>query len=60
MTGCVSQEMGSLEPAAGGELTTLEADVVLVSAGRVPLTAGLQLEKMGFAFSTQAKRLRKS
>ena len=37
----------TLEPAAGGEQTTLEADVVLVSAGRVPFTAGLQLEKMG-------------
>ncbi|KAG6396366.1 hypothetical protein SASPL_142514 [Salvia splendens] len=37
----------TLEPAAGGEQTTLEADVVLVSAGRTPFTAGLQLEKIG-------------
>ena len=37
----------TLEPAAGGEQTTLEDDVVLVSAGRVPFTAGLQLEKIG-------------
>ncbi|KAL3646605.1 Dihydrolipoyl dehydrogenase 2, mitochondrial [Castilleja foliolosa] len=37
----------TLEPAAGGEQTTLEADVVLVSAGRVPFTAGRKLEKMG-------------
>ncbi|KAH6795242.1 mitochondrial lipoamide dehydrogenase 1 [Perilla frutescens var. hirtella] len=37
----------TLEPAAGGKQTTLEADVVLVSAGRVPFTAGLELEKIG-------------
>ncbi|XP_047959510.1 dihydrolipoyl dehydrogenase, mitochondrial-like [Salvia hispanica] len=37
----------TLEPSAGGEQTTLEADVVLVSAGRTPFTAGLQLEKIG-------------
>lgn len=37
----------TLEPAAGGERTTLEADVVLVSAGRTPFTAGLGLEKIG-------------
>lgn len=37
----------TLEPAAGGEQTILEADVVLVSAGRVPFTAGLGLENLG-------------
>ncbi|KAL9240763.1 hypothetical protein vseg_014946 [Gypsophila vaccaria] len=37
----------TLEPSAGGEQTTFEADVVLVSAGRVPFTAGLGLEKLG-------------
>ena len=37
----------TLEPAAGGPTTTLEADVVLVSAGRVPFTAGLGLESIG-------------
>ncbi|XP_043704399.1 dihydrolipoyl dehydrogenase 1, mitochondrial-like [Telopea speciosissima] len=37
----------TLEPAAGGEQNTLEADVVLVSAGRVPFTAGLGLDKIG-------------
>ncbi|PKA52698.1 Dihydrolipoyl dehydrogenase 1, mitochondrial [Apostasia shenzhenica] len=37
----------TLEPAAGGEQSTLEADVVLVSAGRIPFTAGLGLEKIG-------------
>lgn len=37
----------TLEPAAGGDQTTLEADVVLVSAGRTPFTSGLGLEKLG-------------
>lgn len=37
----------TVEPAAGGDQTTLEADVVLVSAGRVPFTSGLQLDKIG-------------
>ncbi|KAJ7955288.1 Dihydrolipoyl dehydrogenase [Quillaja saponaria] len=37
----------TLEPAAGGDQTVLEADVVLVSAGRTPFTAGLALEKIG-------------
>jgi len=37
----------TLEPATGGEQATLEADVVLVSAGRTPFTVGLGLEKLG-------------
>ncbi|CAM8989710.1 unnamed protein product [Rhodiola kirilowii] len=37
----------TLEPAAGGEQTILETDVVLVSAGRIPFTAGLGLDKLG-------------
>ncbi|KAL9263013.1 Dihydrolipoyl dehydrogenase, mitochondrial-like protein [Drosera capensis] len=37
----------ALEPSAGGEQTIFEADVVLVSAGRVPFTAGLGLESIG-------------
>ncbi|KAL4198929.1 hypothetical protein AMTRI_Chr03g48550 [Amborella trichopoda] len=37
----------TVEPAAGGEQTTLEADVVLVAAGRVPYTTGLGLEDLG-------------
>ncbi|KAL8143776.1 hypothetical protein V2J09_016808 [Rumex salicifolius] len=37
----------TIEAAAGGEQTVLEADIVLVSAGRVPFTAGLSLEKIG-------------
>ncbi|XP_031097916.1 dihydrolipoyl dehydrogenase 1, mitochondrial-like [Ipomoea triloba] len=37
----------TLEPAAGGDQTVLEGDVVLVSAGRTPFTVGLQLDKIG-------------
>ncbi|KVH99761.1 Pyridine nucleotide-disulfide oxidoreductase, NAD-binding domain-containing protein [Cynara cardunculus var. scolymus] len=37
----------TLEPSAGGDQTILEADVVLVSAGRTPYTAGLGLDKIG-------------
>ena len=39
----------TLEPAAGGEAETLEADVVLVAIGRRPNTDGLALEKTGLA-----------
>ncbi len=39
----------SIEPAAGGEASTLEADVVLVAIGRRPVTDGLGLEKAGVA-----------
>ena len=37
----------TLEPSAGGEQTTLEADIVLVSTGRRPFTDGLGLEDVG-------------
>lgn len=36
-----------VEPATGGQETILEADVVLVSIGRKPYTAGLALDKIG-------------
>jgi dihydrolipoamide dehydrogenase len=39
----------TVEPAAGGEGQTLEADVVLVAIGRVPYTEGLGLEEIGVA-----------
>lgn len=39
----------TIEPAAGGEASTLEADVVLVAIGRRPVTEGLGLEKVGVA-----------
>ncbi len=37
----------TLEPAAGGEAQTIEADAVLVSIGRRPNTDGLALDKAG-------------
>jgi dihydrolipoamide dehydrogenase len=37
----------AIEPAAGGEAETVEADVVLVAIGRVPYTEGLGLEAIG-------------
>nr|GEU85151.1 dihydrolipoyl dehydrogenase 1, mitochondrial [Tanacetum cinerariifolium] len=37
----------TLEPSTGGDQTVLEADVVLVSAGRSPFTSGLGLETIG-------------
>ncbi len=36
-----------VEPAKGGDAETVEADVVLVSIGRVPYTEGLGLESVG-------------
>jgi dihydrolipoamide dehydrogenase len=37
----------TIEPAAGGPAETIEADIVLVSIGRVPFTEGLGLEGAG-------------
>jgi dihydrolipoamide dehydrogenase len=37
----------TVEPAAGGAAETIDADVVLVSIGRVPFTEGLGLEDAG-------------
>ncbi len=37
----------TVQPAAGGEAETLQADVVLVCIGRVPYTEGLGLENAG-------------
>lgn len=39
----------TFEPVNGGDAVTLEADVVLVSTGRRPYTAGLGLEDVGVA-----------
>jgi len=39
----------AIEPAAGGEAKTLEADIVLVAIGRRPYTQGLGLEAIGVA-----------
>lgn len=45
----------TLEPAAGGEAETLEADVVLVSIGRRPNTEGLGLDKAGLAVNARGQ-----
>jgi dihydrolipoamide dehydrogenase len=37
----------TVEPAAGGEAKTLDADIVLVAIGRRPFTEGLGLEALG-------------
>ncbi|MEQ8193455.1 MAG: FAD-dependent oxidoreductase, partial [Rhodospirillales bacterium] len=50
VTGIEKTETGlvaTLEPAAGGEASTLETDIALVSIGRVPFTDGLGLDEIG-------------
>lgn len=45
----------TLEPAAGGDAETLEADVVLVSIGRKPNTDGLALDKAGLTVNARGQ-----
>ena len=45
----------SVEPAAGGQAETLEADVVLVCIGRVPYTDGLGLKEAGVALDNRGR-----
>ena len=45
----------TIEPAKGGEAETVEADVVLVSIGRVPYTEGLGLERSGVALDNRKR-----
>ena len=45
----------TVEPSAGGEAETLSADVVLVSIGRVPFTAGLGLEELGIELDARKR-----
>jgi dihydrolipoamide dehydrogenase len=52
VTGAKASKKGvalTVEPAAGGEAQTVEADVVLVAIGRRPYTEGLGLEGVGVA-----------
>lgn len=43
------------EPVKGGDGETMEADVVLVSTGRVPFTEGLGLENVGIKMSPRGQ-----
>ncbi|ALK10406.1 dihydrolipoyl dehydrogenase [Blastochloris viridis] len=45
----------TVEPAAGGEASKIEADVVLVAIGRVPFTSGLGLEAVGVALDAKGR-----
>ncbi len=45
----------SVEPAAGGTAEVIEADVVLVSIGRVPYTEGLGLKEAGVALDNRGR-----
>ena len=45
----------TVEPAAGGDAETIEADVVLVSIGRRPNTEGLGLDKIGLALNKRGQ-----
>jgi dihydrolipoamide dehydrogenase len=47
--------VAKIEPAAGGAAETLEADVVLVSIGRVPYTEGLGLKEAGVALDNRGR-----
>jgi dihydrolipoamide dehydrogenase len=44
-----------IEPAAGGATQTLDADVVLVAIGRVPVTEGLGLKEAGVALDNRGQ-----
>ena len=44
-----------VEPAAGGDAETIEADVVLVAIGRVPYTEGLGLQEAGVALDERGR-----
>jgi len=51
VTGVAANSAGghtvTIEPSAGGDTSTVDADVVLVAIGRVPYTEGLGLEGLG-------------
>lgn len=44
-----------IEPAAGGEAQSIETDVMLVSIGRTPYTAGLGLDQVGVKLDTRSR-----
>jgi dihydrolipoamide dehydrogenase len=47
--------VAKVEPAAGGNTETLDADVVLVCIGRVPYTEGLGLQEAGVALDNRGR-----
>jgi dihydrolipoamide dehydrogenase len=47
--------MAQVEPAAGGTVEKIEADVVLVCIGRVPYTEGLGLKEAGVALDNRGR-----
>ncbi|MEQ1716525.1 MAG: dihydrolipoyl dehydrogenase [Hyphomicrobium sp.] len=47
----------SVTPAAGGDVETMESDVVLVAVGRVPFTDGLGLAEAGIALDAKKRIL---
>ncbi|MBB3563790.1 dihydrolipoyl dehydrogenase [Sinorhizobium sp. B11] len=58
VTGVEKAEKGAkvtFEPVAGGAAQTLEADVVLISTGRIPYTAGLGLEEAGVKLDNRGR-----
>jgi dihydrolipoamide dehydrogenase len=59
VTGVEKKKSGGLvvtvEPAAGGEKSTLEADVMLVAIGRRPYTENLGLENVGVALDKRGR-----
>jgi dihydrolipoamide dehydrogenase len=58
VTGVTRTDKGAtvtVEPAAGGDTSTLEADVVLVAIGRTPYTQGLGLEAVGVALDNRGR-----
>jgi len=56
VTGAKKKRSGltlTIEPAAGGDASTIDTDVVLVAVGRRPYTAGLGLEELGVQTDTR-------
>ena len=47
----------TVEPAAGGEKSTIEADIMLVAIGRRPFTDNLGLDKVGVALDKRGRIL---
>ncbi len=45
----------TVEPAAGGDRSVIETDILLVAIGRVPYTAGLGLEEAGVALDRRGR-----